>query len=453
MVTITVILALVSAGPNTLALRPGSSVWDVAVGDINADGRSDILTLCCDKDSYPLQKFIAVFLADERNSYASAPSFTVPLASSIGCAFLAEVDGKPPAEIVAGDVEGCTVFRWQGDRVEEVLKSSFVSLLPGGCKEPVFLKDAAKDLDGDGVDEWLIPASSGYQVRTAETFRCTVPCDVISQIHGGESLRIMYRLPSHHAFVIAGEPQKGLAFLSDEFADFFHGDNWREHQRFKIPMNLEEKWEASAQMADIDGNGLPDLVVTQTKGTINLQVLTHIYLAAGPFTYPDTPTAVLEAKDAIASPLLEDVNGDGKRDVLIVKIPFGIRTFISFFIRRKLGVEVDVHLFTGRGFAVKPDFSETISLDAPEGREKVAYAMADFSGDGRLDVAFGMGAEKLAIHTGTPTQFVSSRPWVELALPTFGVARPENLNGNAAKDLILFHPAGEHQSRVEVVIF
>ena len=47
----------------------------------------------------------------------------------------------------------------------------------------------------------------------------------------------------------------------------------------------------------------------------------------------------------------------------------------------------------------------------------------------------------------------SARPWVALAIPTFGVARPCDLNGNDKKDLVLFHPSGGHKTRVVVVVF
>jgi hypothetical protein len=112
-----------------------------------------------------------------------------------------------------------------------------------------------------------------------------------------------------------------------------------------------------------------------------------------------------------------------------------------------------VYLFKNGAFPAKPDFAENVLLDAPEGRERVAYTLGDFNGDGRVDIAFGAGSEKLVIHTSTATEFISSRPWLTLNVPTFGVARAYDLNGNPNKDLVLFHPGGAYKQRVDVIVF
>jgi len=442
-----------SSQPRTYALEAGVSVWDVAIDDVNRDGCSDVYVLCCDEDSYPLSKSAMLFLSGPSGDYPSKPSSQLDLDPSVGVLFLAETNGAPPRELVAADSHGATIYQWNGSAFEIVSQQRFPSLFPTGAKEPLIIREIPEDLDGDGIDEWFIPVPSGYQLRTPTGPLCNVACDVVSEIRRTTSLYVYHRLPARHLFDLEGQQHKGLAFLSDEFADFAYGENWAQHKRFRIPVNLEEKWEASAKMADIDANGLPDLIITQTKGTVNLSVVTHIYMAQAPFTYPDAPSATFEAKGAIASPILRDANGDGSLDLLFIKIPFGVKSFISYFVLHKLNVQVAVYTFDGEHFNRKPDFEQTLVLDAPEGREQVAYTLGDFNGDGLVDVAFGSGAEKMVVHAGVKGKFVTSRPWTVIKLPTFGVARRYDLNGNASEDLILFHPGIEHKERVEVVVF
>ncbi|MBI4558289.1 MAG: VCBS repeat-containing protein [Candidatus Hydrogenedentes bacterium] len=437
----------------TFVLQTGLDVWDIAVQDVNGDGKNDILALGCDEKSYPLNKRVFLFLAETPGGYPEKPSTELRLETEASVLFLAEVDGKPPKELVAAHSLGATVFGHEDGKFTALRTPQFRSLFPDSAKQPTFLKDTAIDLDADGIEEWMIPVPGGYEIRKADRAVCNVPCDVVSQIRSGSSVSIAYRLPAYQLVDLEDQSHKALAFLSDEFADFAYGENWTQRSRFKIPLTLEEKWEATTQMKDINADGWPDLVVSQMRGTANLKVLTQVYLANGRFTYPEKPTATFEANGALASPVLVDVNKDKKLDILFVTVPFGVRSLINFFILRKVNAQVDVYMFTGSGFNTQPDFKSSVSLDAPEGREQVAYTLGDFTGDGRIDLAFGEGSNKLVVHTGAANRFISSRPALTLALPAFGMARTYDLDANGREDIVLFHPGGDNKQRVEVIAF
>ena len=226
--------------------------------------------------------------------------------------FLAEVDGQPPRELVAAHGSGATIFAFAPDGFSPGDTVRFSALYPSNSREPCFAKWGAVDLQGDGVDEWLVPVAGGVQVRSADREITTISCDVVSEMRSGDSLYIIHRLPDFHSFTLEGQQALGLAFLSDEFADFAYGDAWSQRKRVRLPMNLEEKWDASASMKDITGNGFPDLVVTQTRGTVRMYAETHVYLAREPFVYPEKPDAVFSAGGAVSSPMVMDVNGDQK---------------------------------------------------------------------------------------------------------------------------------------------
>lgn len=441
----------VSAAPKQFALEVTENVWDVATEDLDENGVNDLLIVTCDEKSYPQKKQVAVFLAAVSAEYSTQPSFTLPLAPSISTLFLAECDAKPPKELVALDAAGATVLKYSEVSFETIAEPRFSSLLPSGSKEPIFLKDASQDVNGDGIEEWLIPMPSGYSLRTLTGEVAFLACDVVSEIRRVESIYISHRLPACHFFDFEGS--KGVAFLSDEFADFTYGADWSKHHRFKIPRNLEEKWDATSKMDDVNKDGFPDLLVTQTKGTINLQVLTQVYIATAPFEYPQEPTTTLTNKGGIASPGLVDIDGDGNLDLVVINVAFGVKNIINLFVRGKLSVDAQVYLFQNGDFSDIPAYTTTLSLDAPEGRERVAYVLGDFDGDGRKDVAYGQDSESLAVLRGAPDRFVESKPWVTLKVPSFGAAVPFKLDANAAEDIVLFHPAGENSKRVEVIVF
>jgi len=444
---------LVSADPALYALEADTSVWDVAARDVNGDGTAEVFALCCDEDARPLKKSVGIYFADEAGAYPARPTISLDLDPRIGALFFAETDGAPPAELVAAHAEGATVYGFPSGRPEPIASVAFTSLWPSGAREPKFLRHAAMDVDGDGIDEWLVPVPSGYEVRTVDGRRCMIACDIASEIYSGETVLVSHRLPACRLFDMPGQTEKGLAFLSDEVADFFYGPNWSEHRQFRIPINLEEKWDAHARMEDIDGNGVPDLLVTQTQGMVQLKVLTQVYLATTLFTYPETPSATFETNGAVTTPLLKDVDGDGQRDLVFITVPLGLKSLVNYFVRKKLSVVANVHLFDGAGFPDKPTFHANVTLDAPEGRQQVVSTLGDFNGDGRLDIAYGQRADRLAVLLGDEKQFMSARPWTTLRLPTFGEARTNDLNGDGRDDIVLFHPAGDQCTRIDVIVF
>lgn len=455
MLALICILALTAPAlePQVFTLNTSENVWDLAVSDMNLDGNKDILLLTNDETAFPMKKKIAVFLSDDTCAFSGEPDSILLLPEETGVVMCAEVDGDAPEEIIALHTSGAHIFKFTGSGYEETGTVSFHSLLPSFSREPVFMQQGAKDLQKDGIDEWLIPTGAGLDVRNQQGLVATISCDVVSEMRRGDSTVIVHRLPDYKTFNVDGEDNPGLAFLSDEFADFAHGGNWAKRYRFRIPMSLEEKWDASAKMEDITGNGFPDLVVTQTRGTVRMESETHVYLAQKPFEYPDKPSATFSCKGAVSSPVIVDVNNDKKLDLVFIRISFGVGNIINFFVRGKLVVDAEVYLCNGKSFNSEPDYSTSMTMDAPEGRQRVAYTFGDFNGDGLLDVIYGKSDDKLSVYTGDIKRFVSTRSWKTFDMPSFGSAAPYDLNNNAAKDIILIRPGGDQAKRTDVIVF
>ena len=441
------------AAPKVYTLGNGLPVWDVAAEDLNGDGIKDLLLLACDENSHPLQKEIAVFIASPEAAYGPDPSSVLKLDPKIATVFFAEINGAAPKELVAVHSRGAETFQFEGTGFRPLGRAEFASLYPTGSKNPIFLPNGAEDMDGDGIDEWLVPVPEGYEFRHGEEVVAQVTCDMYSELRRSSSIYVYHRFPALFPYEVPGSTVKGLAMLSDEFADFAHGDGWKETWRFKIPVNLEEKWEASSRMEDINGDGFPDLIVTQTRGTAKLEAQTQIYIANAPYDYPGEPTATFLVKGSLVSPVIMDINGDGMKDMIIINIPFGVKNIVNFFVRGKVAVNVDFYPFDGQGFPANPGFKTSVTMDAPEGREQTAYTMGDFNGDNHIDVAFSRTADTFAIFYGTEKDLITSSPSEVIKIPSFGQARAAELRGEGQKDIVVFHPGGDNSKRVEVILF
>jgi hypothetical protein len=444
---------LVLAQAQHTVLTTGLPVWDALAEDVNGDGFKDVLVYSSDDEAEAPTKELRIFLAGEKGRFGSAATVRFPLPSTNGTAFVSEFDGAPPREIILFDQGAATVMRLTGGTLSEVFRTEFVSLLPTGSREPVFLRAASKDLDGDGRDEWLLPLADGFGVFSAGKLTATLPAPTTSELRDYSNFQISHRLPAVSTFALPGERLSAVALLSDTQADFSYGEGWREHVRYPIPRRLDKKWDASAELDDVNADGWPDLMVTQTSGTINLKTETQVYLATGPFNYPPAPNARVTRTGSFASAALRDTNGDKKLDLIFISVPLGIGNIINYFLRQKVTVEAAVYEYGPDGLADKPSRKAALTLDAPEGRERSAYAMGDFDGDGFLDAAVGTGAQMMSFYRGSSREFLSTSPWVKLEMPTFGIARTGDLDGNGKEDLLLIHPSGPNEKRIEVVMF
>ncbi len=444
---------LASDAPKIYALGAGSSVWDVSAFDVNNDGKGDIVALCCDENSEPLKKFVAVYFADAQGAYSEKPSTTVPVDPSLSVFFPVEIDGTAPKELAAACAEELVAFGYSDGSLAPVFEAKFMSLFPSGTREPCFLKDAAQDVNGDGIDEWFVPMPTGFALRNPKGEVAQIRCDVSSGIRTVSGMYVSNKFPAYHPFAIEGQQEKAIAFLSDEYADFAFGPQWKQKERFKIPVKLGDKWDTSSDMEDFNGDGLPDLIVTQTQGTINMKALTQVYFAQGPMKYGEEPTAKFESAGSFAAPVVKDVNGDKRLDIIFVNIPLGVRSILNFFMWHKLGVNLEIYVNNGVGFGTKPDFTTSVTIEAPDGKEQSAYCMGDFNGDGKTDAAFGAGKEKLLLHAGGDAKFISSKPYLTLSVPAFGIARSYKLNDNASEDIVIFHPGIARKEKIEVLVF
>ena len=446
-------LVAISDTPSVLRLETAFPVWDVAFPDLNGDGHADLAALCCDDEADPPVKEVAVFLSRAEGGYPASPTLRLPLDVQVGGAFFAK-GGEGVLRLVLLTGETARILKWVSGEFLVETEVPLHTLIPTGADVAQFLPEAVQDLDGDGVDEWLLPTSLGFVLRRGNGETMDLPANTSSTMRQGPPWRITHTLPSIHVFAGAGqENQKGVAFLGSRYADFAYGAQWAERKRVVIPQGEKKTSLVSTQMHDLNGEGWPDLVINYTEGgNISVRVRTQVFLAQGPGIYPKTPTSQIDSKGAFAQPFFRDVNGDQQLDLIYIKIPYGLSFFANLFLRGKVSAHADVYLLHDGVFGAKPDLDSSITLDAPDD-EMIAYTFGDFNGDGKLDLAVGTGKDSLLIHIGSKDRFLSAKPWREIPIPPFGEARTHDLDNNKSDDIILIHPDSSLANVIDVVIF
>lgn len=183
----------------------------------------------------------------------------------------------------------------------------------------------------------------------------------------------------------------------------------------------------SAAVADVDGDGLPDIVAVDASDPGKISLLRNT--GSGTFGSPTSyPTGV----QVVASVAVADVDGDGHPDVVTASNDTGGGAGI-----------VSVLHNTGNGTFAAP---ETYTVDNSSYEHKLSVAVGDLNGDGQPDlvvidfmqsVATGsyVGAVWVMLNHGdgtfgTPTRYLSSAP------ATQGDVAVADVNGDGHPDIV-----------------
>ena len=141
------------------------------------------------------------------------------------------------------------------------------------------------------------------------------------------------------------------------------------------PVDVTDSDPYHAAIGDIDGDGYPDLVVSMYGSFAGGQSYLYIYRntgTRGQLSF-DAPVQVITVNGA-ASVHLADLDGDSKLDIIVAATGSG-------------RVGCSRNKSTPGVISIAPVFYKTFSSGAPD------IAIADFDGDGKLDIAGGIYTE------------------------------------------------------------
>ncbi|MBI4950821.1 MAG: VCBS repeat-containing protein [Myxococcales bacterium] len=153
-----------------------------------------------------------------------------------------------------------------------------------------------------------------------------------------------------------------------------------------------EAFSATPAIADLDGDGTPEIVATTYTGTTYVVGHDGVVLAGWPKRLPEVPscprdgsvptgpctdTHHITARGAFASPVIEDMDGDGDYD--IVQAAFDGSVYVWDAAGNDLpGWPVALH-YTGPLGGTEPDYARVFTTPA----------VGDFTGDGKPEVLVG----------------------------------------------------------------
>lgn len=437
--------------PELITLNLVPVIRDVIVEDINLDGKRDLIVFSSEEDGYE-KKLKIFYQQSELPIFDEKYSLSFQIKEPCSVIFTTKIENNHNFLVIANS-EDFYIYRFEKNEMLLERTIQYSTAFSYNAKEPVFMRDVSYDLDDDGTDEWFIPTPRGVTIFKNFIPLSEIDFHIFHEFYSGNNTTLFYQFPVIYPLKKSKENPKPVAFLGDKEMIFAYGEGWKSTKKMKIERKNPEKWDSTYRLGDINNDGFPDILFTETQGTINLRTTLYIYTSEGAYQYPANPQFEYKIKGAVSLPVMKDINNDNNDDLILFNIPLGLTNFINFFLRGKMSVETKVFLSDSHSLSIKPDYQTTMTMDAPDGKDQIAYAIDDFSGDGILDIAYGQSHNTIQINIGLQEGNLKTKQWTKVNVPAFGIIRTGYINENKSKDIIVYRPTGENKERVDIILF
>jgi hypothetical protein len=406
----------------------GTSPSALATGDLNGDGLMD--TVIANDGANTVSVFF-----NTTTPGAAAPSFTTEHSFATGAhpqaVSLADINGDGLLDLLVADSNDATVSVLLNTTAPGALVPSFAArqaMAVGSAPRSI----AIADLNADGKLD-LVSANSGG-ATVSVLFNTTTPGAATPTFSAQQTLATGTTPVAVVAadldgdgrpdLVVANNGADTLSVLLNTATPGASVPSFGAQQT--VPTGSHPSW---ASVADVNGDGRPDLVVANHDAN-SVGVLLNL-AAAGNATVSFAAQQSFPVGAAPTQTTLADVNGDGLPDVLV-----------GYNGGSSVAVLLDV---TAPG-ASAANFAAAVALPVGAGLHSVAAT--DFNGDGKPDLVATNGADgtmsvllntRVAANTAPPLaakqDFASAFDPVGLAVPYF--VTTADLNGDGKPDMIV----------------
>ena len=360
---------------NTLA----SCSTYVALGDLDGDGKPDLVTANSCNNTISVFRNISVSGTIDVNSFASKVDFATgnsPYYVAIG-----DLDGDGQLDLAVANYTGSTVSVFRNTCVSGVINaSSFAAKIDFATgTNPVTL--AIGDLDGDGKPDLVTANQNGNSLSLLRNTSASGTINSSSFAAGVDLAMLTGSTPRSVAIGDLdgdGKPDLAVSNLGVDAVSVFRNTSSQgiiNTGSFAAQVNFAtpaSSFSTCVAIGDLDGDGKPDLAVSNSY-SITVASAVSIFRntsSSGSITTASFAAKVdLFATTSASSVAFGDLDGDGKPDLVVTPI------YGAVSVCRNVSSS---GVITSASFATNVDFTV--------GNTKLNVVIGDMDGDGRPDI-------------------------------------------------------------------
>jgi hypothetical protein len=480
------LLIAIAAAPH-FKVQPLSVDGDVAsvtAADFDGDGKKDLLAVYTTGLPPYQKRYFAIFW-NRDGIFAPRPDLTMPVSDEEACAFDVGRTG-------AGKAEDLLVLS-----PKNVLAQSFPGRVPQAKRvlidHPTLYHQPiegelprvriVQDLVAPGSGDLLIPALGSLVIykHSGANYEKTGEIEIDMEVSGGSRrasakselgpLRVSYGFPSIHIADASGDGLKDIiATQEDRIAVYRQQANATFHPQPDFTRDFavrtasdhrERDSSATVMVADLDGDGVADLVVRKqvVQGISSATATSYVYFGHKGGGYDQKPAQELTSEGiGLVQPQLLDLTGDKRPDLIVPETSFGVFALIRMLTAKTAKVNYQVFPFLAetRKFAEEPISERALVFKIPVAGNSDLQAVsleADVTGDGRPDLVFGSSETTLSIYPGIGKGEFAADSAEDIEVLATAQLDATDLNGKGRSDLLLHYPqTSGHRGDIVVLV-
>lgn len=444
-------------------IQPGARVVQADIDDLDGDGLGDLMWTGV--EGLPPEERRSLHVHFGRpDGLPELPDLSLPVAPGVAAYDLAEIDGRSGAELLLlrrdrvtrlsfhGRVPtskdlpvsgGPTIAAVQDERGLDRLALVRRGLgAPARVLVPGFGQAFLLESDGAPVATLDVGARANYFIPPR-------PGPLISE----SEIEIYFDHPRLDLGDVDGDGRTDLlasnrhelrVFLQREDGSFVGApDRVIALSRLSLEDHIRSSGSVRLMFHDFDDDGRIDLLLCVSTGSIfgGTTELTLHHNTGGSWNL-DAPDQRFETERGITTHDLIDLDGDGRAELVSVRIPTGVLEVVEVLVTRAIDALVTVYK---RGkdtpFDPKPWITSKqdvgISFETLRATGFIPNSQADVNGDGRRDLLGSGDGDRLELRLGDAEHGFARRT-TRQELDTGGRIRFGDLDGNASADFVIY---------------
>jgi hypothetical protein len=415
-------------------LKVEGVVVGVLPGDLNSDGRIDLLVLHRTGAVLSVKCHLSIFYQWEDGSFSTAADQSWEADSLAQAVALEPGIGESPSRILYLRRDGVYGYEYRSDDGGFQLGADPIidhdTFFVSGYAERLVAIETLCDIDSRGARRITLPDIDRIILYTESDSGRYVPVDSISYSlktritpqpdnlvgEGTQRLRQTLTMPRISRGSIGRNGESDFVIMYEGWMEGYLLDEGGFSDQPDVRFDYDLAEDISSQnngyilrptLHDLSGNGYSDLIVTrqESQGLSGFKTVLDIYL--GPLLGIDgrNPSQRMIFEDALSFFIsFIDLEGDGSLEVAVPVVKLGIFDIIRILTTRTLKVTVDIYKMGEDGlYGQKPHYVHEIKagLDLNAGGSgEVIGKVVNLNGDMLKDLVISLKPDRLSLFLG-----------------------------------------------------